>query len=317
MWAADGVALCSAPGNQLLPMTIPDGNSGGIVTWYDPRGGDNDIYAQKVSHDGIPQWKIDGVVLCAAAGDQDHPKIISNTAGGAIATWYDYRNGEFPDIYAQQVSDDGSVQWLNDGVAICLANGYQIEPYIAEDGEGGGIITWYDNRSGINDIFAQRISATGVVQWTDNGIEVCSADDRQIFPTIAPSGTGMAIVTWQDGRGIGVGPDHIYAQRVPLNSELSGVIVASSLFLECYPNPFNPLINIRFEIQGYGPVRIEVYDIRGRRIAELTDQQYHVGEHSVEWRGRDSSGRAAPSGEYFFRVEMDGQVETRKAMLLR
>jgi flagellar hook assembly protein FlgD len=90
---------------------------------------------------------------------------------------------------------------------------------------------------------------------------------------------------------------------------------------QAYPNPFNPQTTISFYNDQSQHVRIEVYDIRGRRITELTDQQYQVGEHSVEWRGRDSAGRAVPSGEYFFRVEfrveIGGQVETLKAMLLR
>ena len=83
------------------------------------------------------------------------------------------------------------------------------------------------------------------------------------------------------------------------------------------PNPFNPQTKISFYADQPQLVRVAVYDIRGRRIAELTDQQYQVGEHSVEWQGRDSSGRAVPSGEYFFRLEIGSLVETRKAMLLR
>ena len=83
------------------------------------------------------------------------------------------------------------------------------------------------------------------------------------------------------------------------------------------PNPFNPQTKISFYADQPQLVRVAVYDIRGRRIVELTNQQYQVGEHSVEWRGRDSAGRAVPSGEYFFRIEIGNQVETRKAMLLR
>ena len=83
------------------------------------------------------------------------------------------------------------------------------------------------------------------------------------------------------------------------------------------PNPFNPQTTISFFINHPQHVSVEVFDIKGRRIAELTNQKYQVGEHSVEWQGRDSEGRAVPSGEYFFRVEYGDQVETRKAMLLR
>jgi len=86
---------------------------------------------------------------------------------------------------------------------------------------------------------------------------------------------------------------------------------------QVYPNPFNPQTKISFFADQPQRVRVTVYDIRGSLISEITDQQYQVGEHSVEWRGRDSAGRAVPSGEYFFRVEIGGQVETLKAMLLR
>ena len=83
------------------------------------------------------------------------------------------------------------------------------------------------------------------------------------------------------------------------------------------PNPFNPQTTISFTTEEPQRVRLAVYDIRGRLLGELTDQQYEAGEHSVEWQGRDSAGRALPSGEYFFRVEMGDRVETRKAMLVR
>ena len=89
------------------------------------------------------------------------------------------------------------------------------------------------------------------------------------------------------------------------------------VLFEVFPNPFNPQTTITFYTDRPQRIRVAVYDIRGGRIAELTNQQYQIGEHSVEWRGRDSSGRAVPSGEYFFRVDIGGQVETRKAMLLR
>lgn len=86
---------------------------------------------------------------------------------------------------------------------------------------------------------------------------------------------------------------------------------------QAYPNPFNPLTHISFFTTQPLNIKVSVFDIRGRRITVIADRQFQVGEHSLEWRGRDSAGRAVPSGEYFFRVERGGHVETRKAMLLR
>jgi hypothetical protein len=80
------VPLCTATGNQNAPASVSDGAGGAIVTWYDNRGGDLDIYAQRLNSAGTPQWTADGVALCAATGDQRYPTIASDGAGGAIVT---------------------------------------------------------------------------------------------------------------------------------------------------------------------------------------------------------------------------------------
>jgi flagellar hook assembly protein FlgD len=64
-------------------------------------------------------------------------------------------------------------------------------------------------------------------------------------------------------------------------------------------------------------VTVRVYDVRGQLVAELADGAYPVGRHQLEWRGRDTSGRAVSSGMYFFRIDRGGQVEIRKALLLK
>ena len=88
-------------------------------------------------------------------------------------------------------------------------------------------------------------------------------------------------------------------------------------FVQITPNPFNPVTSINFSTDRTQRVRVAVYDLQGRLVTTLTDQQYVAGEHSVQWHGRDSVAQAAPSGLYIFMVDVGGQVQTRKAMLLR
>src|SRR5439155_11269911 len=116
-WTANGVALCTAAGDQRSPTIISDGAGGAIVAWQDARGGNYDIYAQRVSAAGVSQWNADGVALCTAANDQIYPTIASDGAGGAIVTWQDARSGNY-DIYARRVSAAGARQWTADGVAL-------------------------------------------------------------------------------------------------------------------------------------------------------------------------------------------------------
>src|SRR3989304_788331 len=62
---------------------------------------------------------------------------------------------------------------------ICTAPGYQYNPTIVSDGIGGAIITWFDFRNGDYDIYAQRINASGDVQWTADGVPICTATGSQ------------------------------------------------------------------------------------------------------------------------------------------
>ena len=211
-WTADGVALCTAAGDQLSPQITSDGSGGAIVTWYDNRGGaTTDIYVQRIDASGTPQWTADGVALCTAVNDQVAPQIVSDGAGGAIVTWYDRRAGTNYDIYAQRVNASGVPQWTANGVGVCTAANDQTTPMIASDTAGGAIVTWQDVRAGNNDIYAQRVNAAGVSQWTANGVVLCGLSSGQITPAIAADGAGGAVVTWFDGRS---GARGVYVQRV-------------------------------------------------------------------------------------------------------
>jgi predicted lipoprotein with Yx(FWY)xxD motif len=211
-WVQDGLALCTATGDQLSPTITSDGAGGAIVTWHDYRSGNYDIYVQRLNASGSVQWTTDGVAICTAANIQSFPTIVSDGAGGAIVTWYDYRSGSNNDIYAQRVNASGVVQWTATGVALCTATGDQWSPMITSDGAGGAIVTWYDYRSGNSDIYAQRLNASGTPQWTANGVAICTAAADQQLPQITSDGTGGAIVTWTDFRS-GSNTD-IYAQRL-------------------------------------------------------------------------------------------------------
>jgi hypothetical protein len=222
VWTTDGVALCSAIRQQDRARIVSDGAGGAIVTWLDYRSDgaaepeDEEIYAQRVDASGVVQWEANGVALCTATGDQHFPwssvdnTIVSDGAGGAIVTWYDYRNGTNFDIYAQRVNVSGEVQWTTDGVPLCTTPGWQWYPDIIPDGAGGAIVTWSDTRNGNWDTYAQRVNASGVVQWTTDGMALCTATSTQENTQIASDGAGGAIVTWEDYRSA----SDIYAQRV-------------------------------------------------------------------------------------------------------
>ena len=314
-WTPNGVAVCTATGPQQEPAIASDGAGGAIVIWFDYRSGNYDIYAQRISVGGAVQWTADGVAICTRAGEQAMPTIIADGAGGAIATWRDNRSGNGFDVYAQRMSAGGSPLWTADGIALCTATDYQVDPAITADGVGGAIVTWYDYRGGDYDIYAQRVSLGGAVQWAADGIAVCTAPGFQLVPTLVGDGAGGAIVTWYDRRS---SPDaDIYAQRIPLTNASSSVPEAVAFSLCSYPNPFNPQTTVHFALPVAGPVRLSIYDVAGRLVRTLVEAGMAAGGHEVAWDGRDASGCGVSSGSYFARLSFGGKIETMAMGLVR
>lgn len=73
--------------------------------------------------------------------------------------------------------------------------------------------------------------------------------------------------------------------------------------LPASPNPFNPVTDIRFTLSEPAHVRIAVYDLKGRKVADLVDAVYPQGENNAAWEGRDASGRRVSSGVYFAHMQ--------------
>ncbi len=236
LWTTNGVAISTATNNQTTPAIAVDSAGGAIIVWQDQRtrsGGffgnsSYDIYAQRVDSNGSTLWTTNGIAICTATNNQEVPKVIADGSGGAIIVWEDERSGSF-DIYAQRVNSSGSILWTFNGVAICTATNNQENPQLISDGAGGAIITWQDERSGSWDIYAQRINSSGVVQWTTNGVSICSATNNQEFPQLTSDSSGGTIITWQDERS---GSWDIYAQDVNSNGStlwaLNGVAICTA-----------------------------------------------------------------------------------------
>ncbi len=79
-----------------------------------------------------------------------------------------------------------------------------------------------------------------------------------------------------------------------------------------YPNPFNPSTLIRYEIPEAGKVILKIYNIIGKEIVTLLDQEQSAGVHQVNFNGGDLS-----SGVYFYKLQFNGFEIMRKMMLLK
>ena len=84
-----------------------------------------------------------------------------------------------------------------------------------------------------------------------------------------------------------------------------------------YPNPFNPITNIKYSIPDKSIVSLSIYDILGRQIIQLIDKEIGAGTHNIIWDGKNNTGDYVSTGIYYYKLEADNFVQTRKMILLK
>jgi hypothetical protein len=217
LWSTDGNPVCTAGGYPTSVIMAPASGGGAFIAWPDSRYGYNDAFIQYVDLNGSPVWQTDGISVCDDEGyfyNKYAPRLAPDGSGGVIAAWYDNRTGDTYDIYAQRFDPDGTRAWGQYGVLALPCYSFEEETLtIKSDGCGGAIITLdlYMDEYGELDIYAQRMEHAGSRLWGSSGINVCTAENYQFAPAIAPDGLGGAIIAWEDYRP---GYSDIYCQRV-------------------------------------------------------------------------------------------------------
>ncbi len=84
-----------------------------------------------------------------------------------------------------------------------------------------------------------------------------------------------------------------------------------------YPNPFNPMTIITYELPRQADTRLEIFNSLGQKIRTLVDAVKLAGSHNVVWDGNDDAGLRVASGAYFYRIKTADFAQTRRMLLLK
>jgi hypothetical protein len=211
----EGIPLCTASEEQNLPRIIESEPGSAIVVWQDMRQDQDtyDIYGMRIGGEDemVRLWEGEqGIPISVAEGNQQGFRINSGFEGGAFIVWEDNRFGGFPevDIWAQQISVDGEIQWDENGIVVCGAaeegdDGLftQGSPVIFATADQSCVIVWGDQRSGSRSIFSQKLNPEGESQWEENGVQLFEGMDYSTsYHQIHSIGHGEFVITWLDGR---------------------------------------------------------------------------------------------------------------------
>ena len=84
-----------------------------------------------------------------------------------------------------------------------------------------------------------------------------------------------------------------------------------------FPNPFNPITQIKFDVPEQNIINLSVFDLNGKLVKTLTNQEYKQGRYKLNWNAQNNYGQDVPSGMYFIRFSSNSYTNTKKILFLK
>ncbi|MBK7258828.1 MAG: T9SS type A sorting domain-containing protein [Ignavibacteriae bacterium] len=242
------------------------------------------------------------------AGITSHGRKLIRKAGNAL---YLANNGRV------------RVEYTNEGDPVSIYDSARVFRSMDEG------LSWQDITGNLHATFIRGFDVVSL-NGTPSGARLAAVSDDSVFACV--DGPGMwqnvtygsssdmrftrgSIIADNDHFYLGIGDLRRLAwTEIPGLTDVGGAPYVPTAFHldQNYPNPFNPESNIRYQISEYSNVVLAVYDILGREVAVLVNETKAPGTYQVRFDGSSLS-----SGVYFYRLQTERRVETRKMMLLR
>lgn len=108
-----------------------------------------------------------------------------------------------------------------------------------------------------------------------------------------------------------------YGRMLACRGKFDSEIPETYVLYDNYPNPFNTNSKIGFYVTERTVVCIDIFDMTGRVVRNLTSSEYPAGYHCLIWDGEDNYGNSVSSGVYFYRMKANDFKEVKKATLIK
>ena len=164
-----------------------------------------------------------------------------------------------------------------------------------------GAIEWYEN-DGNENFTPHTITTSTIIGQSVYAVDV---DDDGDIDVLSASVYDGKIAWYENLSTVGI-----------VNNDLS-VVPVKLLLYNNYPNPFNPITTIQYDLPEQSYVTITIYDILGRQIKILFDQTQDAGYKTVIWNATNDYGKPMSAGVYLFQIRSGEFFQTRKMLLLK
>ena len=280
--------------------------------------------------DAITAETVAGIRMETAAGQTTYWQLIASVEayhlssyGYAAPTLFDSTLTS-PDPHHFQViahHDFGNEYWISEPASgRSIDNLAPAAPLLLTAQRVGSdvLLTWNPSGEGEPDFSAYavyRASSMGVQPVPQSFVS--DSPDTLLTDTSPPAGFLYYIVTAKDSHGNQSAPSNEAAVTIPTGVGTDTPSLTRLTLGGNFPNPFSAGTSLRVGLPRASDIRVEVYDVAGRRIASQSVPRRGSGWHDVTFDGRDARGGRLPNGVYFYRVTAAGETRTHKMVVGR
>lgn len=143
--------------------------------------------------------------------------------------------------------------------------------------------------------------------WLEFSFDISEYDNQEVFIAIQSS--------FDHAAAFMVDSFSVHSGNVSADDETAPTLLTR--IVGNYPNPFNPETTISYVLSEAGPVRLDIYNLKGQLVRHLIDGDLPAGEHRIIWDGRDNNMRALGSGVYFLKLNSGKQSSTKKMIMMK
>jgi hypothetical protein len=157
-------------------------------------------------------------------------------------------------------------------------------------------------------------SPDGGINWEEiqMDMDISQLNYRWTVPQIATENARIRIIQDNTGNDYSDNSSEFIVTDTPSSLELSGQNPKSFTLHTNYPNPFNPVTMINYELPITNYVNLSIYNLLGQKVETLVSERREAGFHQVEW---DASG--FPSGVYYYKIQTGKIQDVKKMVLVR